>query len=86
MTTPTNIPGAADLLAGFVPGDQLAGALGKSERTIDRLVNQPDGLPYVKVGRTRLFNIDSVRDWLIARETQRNPKDAPRRGRPRKAA
>lgn len=67
------------LLTGYLTKAELAAALGRSERTIARLMNQPNGLPFVAVGRTFLFNIDRVREWLATRETQRCPAGGRRR-------
>ena len=46
-------------------------------RTLDNRINE--GLPYLKVGKRRLFRIDAVRAWLLSHEIDRTPR---RPGRP----
>src|ERR1022692_1849033 len=58
------------VLEGFLSREELAQQLGLSLRTIDRWEAQRKGPPRVCVGRTILYNIDSVREWLINREQQ----------------
>lgn len=72
--------GHRKLLEGYLTKVELAAELGRCPRTIERLMNQPDGIPYVKVGNATLFKEDSVMAWLAAREQQRNARRAPRRG------
>ena len=47
---------------------QLATALGRTVRTIDRLLLQGDGPPATRLGRTVLFRKDAVVEWLRSRE------------------
>ena len=49
-----------------------------STRTGQRLVNQPDGLPIVEIGRKQLVHVPTGDAWAKARMRQRNPV---RRGR-----
>lgn len=52
---------------------QMAARFAISKRTLLRWINQPDGLPHVRVGRQILFNVKSINEWLADRETRRNP-------------
>ena len=52
--------------------------LHSSERTGQRLINQPDGLPIVEFGRKRLVHLPTADAWVKSRMRQRNPI---RRGR-----
>src|ERR1035438_4811937 len=61
------------VLDGFLRREELAQQLGLSPRTIDRWEALRKGPPRVCVGRTILYNIDSVREWLISREQQAVP-------------
>lgn len=65
--------GTASPLEGFLTKSELATAWNVSERSIDRYVNQPDGLPFVRLGGRRLFPVEMCRNWLLARVEQRNP-------------
>lgn len=43
------------------------------ERTVLRWMDEPDGLPYTMMGRTRLVHIPTARAWLQARMRNPNP-------------
>ena len=66
------------VLEGFLRREELAEQFGLSPRTIDRWEALRKGPPRVCVGRTILYNVDSVREWLRSRERQAVP--AMRRG------
>jgi hypothetical protein len=44
-----------------------------TERTGQRLVNAPDGLPVVKIGRKTLVHLPTADAWAKRRQVQRNP-------------
>ena len=67
-TEPLNSSSQCVLLEGFLRRDQLAQELGISPRTIDRWEALRIGPPRVCVGRTILYNIQSVREWLLSSE------------------
>jgi predicted DNA-binding transcriptional regulator AlpA len=56
------------ILDGFLRREELAQQLGLSPRTIDRWEALRKGPPRVCVGRTILYSVDSVREWLRSRE------------------
>ncbi len=62
-----------NLLGEYVSKDALAAELQCSERTINRMMNEPDGLPHVRLRGRVMFSVASVRRWIAAKETQRNP-------------
>lgn len=62
------------LLDDFLPRADLAEQLGVSERTLARYENAPDGLPVTTIGGRKLYRIDSVREWIAARERRPNPR------------
>lgn len=64
------------ILDGFLRKEELAQRLGVSARTIDRWHTLRCGPPRVSIGRTILYNLDSVRRWLQSRE-----RDPSQRGR-----
>ena len=57
------------ILEGFLRREELAHELGISARTIDRWESLRQGPPRVSVGRTILYSIHSVREWLLSKET-----------------
>jgi hypothetical protein len=61
---------ASSLLAEhYLTKPQLAGALARTIRTIDRMMLHGDGPPATRIGRTTLFRRDAVLEWLRSRET-----------------
>jgi hypothetical protein len=59
---------SSSLLSEYLTKAQLAKELRKSERTLDRWHNLRIGPPRVIIGRTVLYRIDAVLDWLKSRE------------------
>ena len=59
------------VLDGFLRREELAQQLGLSPRTIDRWEALRKGPPRVCVGRTVLYNVESVREWLRSKERQK---------------
>ena len=56
------------ILAGYLTREDLAKALHRSVRTIDRWAVSRIGPPKVKIGRLILYRIDAVRNWLDSLE------------------
>ena len=69
----TSEPNSAPLLSDYVDKFQLARELGRTPRTVDRMVLRGD-LPHVQIGNRRLFRRASVLAWLAARETPVSPQ------------
>ncbi len=67
------------VLEGFLRREELAQQLGLSPRTIDRWHALRNGPPRVCLGRTILYRVESVREWLRSREQQLSPPKRPRR-------
>lgn len=65
------------VLQGYLRREELAEQFGLSTRTIDRWEALRQGPPRITVGRTILYNIDTVRDWLSAMESR--PRSTPKR-------
>jgi hypothetical protein len=60
------------LLAHTVTRQELAKALGVCTRSISRYENQPDGLPSITFGGRKLYRLESVHEWLMAKERRPN--------------
>lgn len=56
------------LLEGYLRREELAQQLQVSPRTIDRWHTLRSGPPRVTIGRTILYSLDSVREWLKSSE------------------
>jgi hypothetical protein len=67
-----------ELLTDFVEDDALAEELDRHPRTIKRWSDEPDGLPFVRLGNRRLYHVPTVRDWLMGRLRKPNPRRAVR--------
>ena len=66
-----------DILEDYVEVPQLAAEAGKHRRTILRWMDQPNGLPFVKLGNKRLIHIPTARAWLLGRMRHPNPLARP---------
>lgn len=60
--------GTSPLLSDYIDKPALARELGRTVRTLDRLV-LCDGLPVCQIGKRRLFRRSAVLEWLRSRET-----------------
>lgn len=69
----------SDLLAGYMTRLECARELGISARAVDGYRNQPDGLPWVKVGRTVYIPRTGARAWIQRREVHPSPTRVTRR-------
>lgn len=63
---------ATQVLEGYLRREQLAAELGKSVRTLDRWETSRMGPPRVVCGKSILYRVESVRDWLRSREGRRS--------------
>jgi hypothetical protein len=63
-----------DELVSIEQTQELLGPPGKklSRRTVSRLINQPDGLPYVDVGGHRWLLLSGIREFLRKRTCRPN--------------
>lgn len=62
------------ILEGYLSREQLAAELNVTTRTLWRWQNEADGLPYTRIGNQLYYRIESVRNWIAARETKPNPR------------
>jgi len=73
---------SSDLLDENFTFEQLGKKIHRHPRTILRWSNEPDGLPFTKLGKTRLTTPEWFNAWLASRMRQPNP-DRRRRKRER---
>jgi hypothetical protein len=69
-----------NLLEDLVSADQVAAEVHKHIRTINRWMDEPDGLPFVRLGRKRYVHIPTARQWILARMRRPNPTRRRKRG------
>jgi hypothetical protein len=67
-----------NFLTDFVDLEPFAAEVQRDPRTVRNWLNQPDGLPYTRIGSRILIHVPTAREWLMKRMTRRNP---PRRRR-----
>jgi hypothetical protein len=67
------------LLNEFLDLAPFAKEVGRCERTVRRWLDQPDGLPYARIGNRILIHIPTARDWIFSRLKKPNPTIKPPR-------
>lgn len=77
-----SFPSKQILLEGYLRRRELAQQLGVSPRTIDRWHSLRNGPPRIAIGRTILYNLNSVRGWLQGRENNFVPVHRERNAAP----
>jgi hypothetical protein len=55
----------------------FAAQVGRDPRTVRRWIDQPNGLPFTRIGNRLLIHIPTAREWLLSRVRQRNPRRRP---------
>ena len=56
-----------NFLADYLDLEPFAAEVDRDPRTVRRWLNQPDGLPYTRIGNRILIHIPSAREWLFSR-------------------
>jgi hypothetical protein len=56
-----------ELLTDFADLEPFAAQVGRDPRTVRRWMNEPDGLPYTKIGSRILIHIPTAREWMLGR-------------------
>jgi hypothetical protein len=64
----------SELLKDFVDLEPFAAEAKRDPRTVRRWMNQPDGLPYTKIGNRILIHVPTARDWMLGRMRRPNPR------------
>jgi hypothetical protein len=72
-----------DILQDYLDIERFADAIGKTPRTVRRLMDEPNGLPFLQLRGRRLIHIPTAQAWLLKRVRQRNPERRPRSARRR---
>lgn len=63
-----------NFLADYADLEEFAAEVDRDPRTVRRWLNEPDGLPYARIGNRILIHIPSARQWLFSRVRHRNPR------------
>ena len=63
-----------DILADYVEIEAFAAEVKRTPRTVIRWMDEPNGLPFTKLGSRRLIHLPSAREWMLSRIRRRNPR------------
>jgi hypothetical protein len=62
------------LLSDFLDLEPFAQQVDRDPRTVRRWMDEPEGLPYTRIGNRILIHIPSAREWMLGRMRNRNPR------------
>jgi hypothetical protein len=65
-----------ELLTDFADLEPFAAQVSRDPRTVRRWMNEPDGLPYTKIGSRILIHIPTAREWMLRRIRRSARRDA----------
>jgi hypothetical protein len=68
----------AELLTDFADLEPFAAEVKRDPRTVRRWLNQPNGLPYTKLGNRILIHIPTAREWMLSRMRRPNQRRSAR--------
>jgi len=63
--------------------EPFAAEVKRNPRTVRRWIDQPNGLPYTKLGNRILIHLPTARDWIMSR-MQNVGRDISRKARARR--
>jgi hypothetical protein len=63
-----------NFLVDYLDLEPFAKECGRDPRTVRRWLNEPDGLPYTRIGNRILIHIPTAREWLFSRMHHPNPR------------
>ena len=63
-----------NLLEDFLDLGPFASEVDRDPRTVRRWMNQPDGLPYTRIGNRILVHVPTARDWIFGRMRKPNTR------------
>ena len=75
---------ASNFLTDYLDLEPFAAEVDRDPRTVRRWLNEPDGLPFTRIGNRILIHIPTAREWLFSRMQRPNPRPTTK-GHPRKA-
>jgi hypothetical protein len=69
----------SDLLDGYLDVDPFAEIVDRHPRTVRRWTQEPDGLPFTKIGSRVLIHVETAKAWIFGR--MRTPNARGQRGK-----
>jgi len=67
----SNLP---NLLEDYLDLELFAAQVNRDARTVRRWMNQPDGLPYSRIGNRILVHVPTAREWIFGRMHKPNAR------------
>ena len=64
------------LLDDFLDLEPFAKQVDRDPRTVRRWMDQPDGLPYTRIGNRILVHVPTAREWIFGRMRKPNARRA----------
>jgi hypothetical protein len=61
-----------ELLTDFADLEPFAAEVKRDPRTVRRWMNEPDGLPFTRIGNRILIHIPTAREWMLSRMRRPN--------------
>jgi len=74
---------STNVLEDLLEIEPFAAEVKRNPRTVRRWIDQPNGLPYTKLGNRILIHLPTARDWIMSR-MQNVGRDIPRKARARR--
>jgi hypothetical protein len=71
----------SDLLRDFLDLEPFAAEVKRKPRTVRRWLDEPNGLPYTRIGNRILIHVPTAREWMFSR--MHNPMRGARKAAPR---
>lgn len=65
---------STQVLEDFLDLEPFAVQVDRDPRTVRRWLNQPDGLPFTRLGNRILIHVPSARAWMLSRVQRPNPR------------
>ncbi len=62
------------LLADYLDIEPFAAEVDRDPRTVRRWMNEPDGLPYTRIGNRILVHVPTAREWIFGRMRRPNSR------------
>jgi hypothetical protein len=65
---------STNLLADYLDLQPFAAEVNRDPRTVRRWMNEPNGLPYTRIGNRILVHVPTAREWIFGRMHRPNPR------------
>ena len=74
---------SSNLLQDYLDLEPFAAEVKRNPRTVRRWLDQPNGLPYTKLGNRILIHVPTAREWMMRRMRNTAPRSSARAKRRR---